>query len=52
MTLVFRDHDRKNGIVFTTGMSDEASYSNFAIIAFFVLQLIILVFLGSVSQRD
>ncbi|MCG3120411.1 MAG: hypothetical protein ALAOOOJD_03097 [bacterium] len=46
MTLVFRDHDRNNGSTFSAGLGDDAPYSNFAIIAFFVLQLIILVVFG------
>lgn len=46
MTLVFRDHDRKNSGAFTTGMGDEAPYSNLAIAAFFILQLAILVVFG------
>jgi uncharacterized membrane protein YraQ (UPF0718 family) len=46
MTLVFRDHDRKNSQGFTTGMNGEAPYSNLAVIAFFVLQLSILVVFG------
>jgi hypothetical protein len=46
MTLVFRDHDRKNSNGFATGVSDDVPYSNLAIIAFFVLQLIILVVFG------
>jgi hypothetical protein len=46
MMLVFRDHDRKNSNGFSTGMTDDVSYSNLAIIAFFVLQLIFLVVFG------
>ncbi len=46
MMLIFRDHDRKNGKGFATGGVEETSYSSAAIIAFFVLQLIILVVFG------
>jgi uncharacterized membrane protein YraQ (UPF0718 family) len=46
MTLVFRDHDRKNSNGFAAGMADDTPYSNLAIIAFLVLQLAILVVFG------
>jgi hypothetical protein len=46
MTLVFREHDRKNSNGFASGVTDEVTYSNFAIIAFFLLQLTILVVFG------
>jgi len=46
MMLIFRDHDRKNGKGFATSGVKEATYSTAAIIAFFVLQMIILVVFG------
>ena len=46
MTFIFRDHDRKNRSAFTTGMSDDVPYSNLAIAAFFILQLVILIVFG------
>lgn len=46
MTFIFREHDHKNGKGFGTGMAAEATYSTPAILAFFVLQLIILVVFG------
>jgi uncharacterized membrane protein YraQ (UPF0718 family) len=46
MTFVFRDHDRKNSNGFAAGMTDDAPYSNLAIITFFMLQLAILVVFG------
>jgi len=46
MTLIFRDHDRKNSHSFATGMSDEVPYSNLAVAAFFILQMAILVVFG------
>lgn len=46
MMMLFREHDQKNNKGFATGGVEEASYSAAAIIAFFVLQLIILVVFG------
>jgi hypothetical protein len=46
MTAIFRNHDCKNGNTFVTGMADEVQYSSLAVVAFFVLQLIILVIFG------
>ena len=46
MAFIFRDHDRKNSNGFATGMSDEVPYSNLAVAAFFILQMVILVIFG------
>ena len=46
MMLLFRDHDQKNSKGFATGDVEEATYSAATIIAFFVLQLVILVVFG------
>jgi hypothetical protein len=46
MMLLFRDHDRKNGAGFASGAGGEAEYSTAAVIAFFILQLMILVVFG------
>jgi hypothetical protein len=46
MMLLFRDHDRKNGAAFASGAGAEAEYSTAAVIAFFILQLVILVVFG------
>ena len=46
MMLIFRAHDRNNGKGFATSGVEEVTYSTAAIIAFFVLQLIILVVFG------
>lgn len=46
MMLIFRDHDQKNSKGFATGGVEETSYSSAAIIAFFVLQLVVLVVFG------
>jgi hypothetical protein len=46
MMLLFRDHDRKNGAGFASGAGGEAEYSTAAVIAFFILQLVILVVFG------
>jgi hypothetical protein len=46
MMLLFRDHDRKNGAGFAIGAGGEAEYSTAAVIAFFILQLVILVVFG------
>lgn len=46
MAFIFRDHDRKNSNGFATGMSGEVPYSNLAVAAFFILQMVILVIFG------
>ena len=46
MMLLFREHDRKNGAGFASGASAEPEYSTAAVLAFFVLQLLILVVFG------
>lgn len=46
MTLIFRDHDRNDGKGFAAGSEEDARYSASAIIAFFALQMIILVVFG------
>jgi len=47
MAFVFRDHDRKNAdSAFAAGMSGDVPYSNFTILAFFLLQLCVLVVFG------
>ncbi|MCI0698615.1 permease [candidate division KSB1 bacterium] len=46
MMLLFRDHDRKNGKGFVVSGVEEVTYSTASILAFFVLQLIILVVFG------
>ncbi len=46
MMLLFRDHDCKNGKGFAASGVEEVTYSTASILAFFVLQLIILVVFG------
>ena len=47
MAFVFRDHDRKNAEgEFAAGMSSDVPYSNTVIVAFFLLQLFVLVVFG------
>jgi len=46
MMLLFREHDRKNGAGFASGAGAEAEYSTTAVVAFFILQLAILIVFG------
>ena len=48
MAFVFRDHDRNNaGAAFATGLQSDPPYSNWLVSTFFVLQLAVLIVLGS-----
>jgi uncharacterized membrane protein YraQ (UPF0718 family) len=47
MALLFREHDQKNANgAFAAGLSADVPYSNFTILAFFLLQLAVLVVFG------
>jgi len=47
MTVLFRDHDKKNANgAFAAGLGGDVPYSNFTILSFFLLQLAVLVVFG------